>query len=282
MRRTPIVCVVLACACTASPTQVGPRPIASTPIATTGPMARELLATSGFTWHSFQTPHIRLHLSADIPTNRASELADSAEQARSAALALIGEPEVEDESLLELLLVENREDMRRLVGQPAAGNGYPDELSVVMVAGNGFHGFFRHELTHTYASHRWGPRRSGSWLNEGLAARATGLCQALSVDAVAAGYVDSGTSPTLDALNGDFYRIPELPGYFSAASLVDFIARGEGIAAVRALWRGERPGTDAAHPLGAETQRVWSEWRRHLATVAPATLDTARLGREGC
>ena len=282
MPRLPIVLLAFVCSCRSTPASDRPRPIASTPIATTGPIARRLLATPGFTWQSFESPHVRLHLASEMAIGRVNELADSAESARRTTLALLGEPDVADEQPLELVLVETREDMRRLVGRPAAGGGFPDELSVVMVAGSGYRAFFRHEFTHTYAAFRWGRRQSGSWLDEGLATLATGPCQGYSIDAVAAGYIASGDSPPLDALTADFYAIAELPGYFTAASLVDFLRRREGVRAVRSIWRGEQLGTDLAHPLGGDTERLWSDWKQQLSRVPPAILDTARQRREGC
>lgn len=277
-----LVVLFLACSCRPSPASDGPRPIASTAIATTGPIARQLLATPDFTWHSFQTPHVRLHLAGEMASNRVGQLADSVEQARRAVLALLGEREVAEEAPLELVLVETREDMRRLVGRPVAGSGFPEELSAVMVAGAGYRPFFRHELTHTYAAHRWGRRQTGSWLDEGLATLATGPCQGQSIDAVAAGYIESGDSPTLDALTGDFYKIPELPAYFTAASIAEFLMQRDGIAAVQSIWRGEVAGVDRAHPLGPDTERLWSEWKQRLSSVQPVALDTARLRRDGC
>jgi len=106
----------------------------SGPIATTGPIARRLLASPAFSWHSFESRHVRVHLSSAIAASRAAALADSAEVARQAALALLGEPDISDEPRLELILVETRADMQRLVGRPASGRGFPNELTVVMVA----------------------------------------------------------------------------------------------------------------------------------------------------
>lgn len=282
MKRSRALLLMLLCTCRSPQADGALRPIATTPIASTGPIARGFLATPGFSWRSFQSRHVRLHLSADMPASRAGELADSAEHARRAALALIGEVDMAGEPPLELVLVETRDDMQRLTGQPAAGGGFPNELTVVMVAGAGYRPFFRHELTHTYVARRWGTRRAGSWMDEGLAARATGPCQGHSIDAVAAGYAARGDAPSLDGLTGDFYALPELPAYFTAASLVDFLQRREGVGALRSLWRGERPGVDRSHPLGAGTRALELEWRRELGGVQPVVLDTARLRREGC
>ena len=217
-----------------------------------------------------------------MATHRVGQLADSVEGARQFALALLGEPDVADEPPIEIVFVETRADMQRLAGQAAGGSAFPGELTVVMVAGADFRPFFRHELTHAYAAHRWGNRQSGAWLDEGLAALATGSCQGHSVDAVAAGYVASGESPSLEALTGDFYAIPELPGYLTAASLASFLKAREGTAALRSIWKGERTGADRQHPLGHDTERLWSEWRRQLSAVVPAKLDSVRLRRDGC
>src|ERR1041384_3637724 len=123
---------VAGCASRPTPGNDAPRSISSAPIATTGPIARKLLATPGFRWRSFAFPQVRLHLSDDIAIDRVQQLADSAERARHAALALLGEPENAGDPPLELILVETRDDMRRLAGRPVAGSGFPEELSVVM------------------------------------------------------------------------------------------------------------------------------------------------------
>lgn len=276
------LCLLLTGACQSPRVSSVPRPIPSTPISSTGPMARRFLRTPGFTWHSFESAHTRLHLAGEMSVERVSQLADSAERARRVALALLDERSIANEPPLEIVFVESRADMQRLAGQPAGGSAFPGELTAVLVAGIDYRPFFRHELTHAYAAHRWGKRQGGSWLDEGLAALATGACQGHSVDAVAAGFAAVGDSPTLEQLSGDFYAIPELPGYFTAASLVNFLKHREGTGALRSIWNGSRAGVDQFHPLGHDTARLWWEWRQHLADVVPARLDTARLRRDGC
>src|SRR3954453_15353395 len=81
------------CASRPTPGNDAPQPISSAPIATTGPIARRLMATPGFSWRSFALPQVRLHLSDDIAIDRLQQLADSAEGARKAALELLGERE---------------------------------------------------------------------------------------------------------------------------------------------------------------------------------------------
>ena len=95
MERSLALLVFLICSCRSTRADDAPRSIATTPIASTGPIARRFLATPGFSWHSFESRHIRLPLSADMATSRVGDIADSAESARSDALALLGEPDLD-------------------------------------------------------------------------------------------------------------------------------------------------------------------------------------------
>src|SRR4030095_5360260 len=106
-----------------------PRPIASTPIASTGPFATRFLATPGFAWHSFASPHARLHLGAGMSIARVDQLADSVDRAREVVLASLDEADVAGEASIELVLGETRDDMQRRAGRPAAGHGFSDELT---------------------------------------------------------------------------------------------------------------------------------------------------------
>jgi hypothetical protein len=250
---------------------------------TLGETARSYLADSSFVWQVTRSAHTQIYVPAgSAVAARLPDLVDSLETARAAALAIVGEGERPGEPRVAVFLVDTREDMQRLIGHPYGGLATIGELTAAFVAGPGYHPFFRHELTHVYAAVRWGPMQSGEWLTEGLATLATGPCQGHSVDAVAAGYRRAGELPAVTALAADLRAIPELPGYFAAASLVKFIREREGLGALRALWRGERPGTDSAHPLGARTAEIESAWHRLLDGLAPAVLDTTRLRREGC
>jgi len=248
-----------------------------------GETARAYLDSSSFAWQVAESTHMRIY----VPTGSAvashlPDLIDSVEAARTAVLRILGEEDRQGEPKLAVFLVDTREDMQRLVGRPYGGLATPGELTAAFVAGPGYRPFFRHELTHAYASVRWGPMQSGAWLTEGLATLATGPCQGYSVDAVAAGYWRAGALPPLTILTADLRELPELPGYFGAASLVNFLRQHEGLDALRRLWRGEQPGTDSSHPLGQRSADLEARWHQHLDSVLPAVLDTVRLQREGC
>jgi hypothetical protein len=282
-RMRPAICFALLLAVSCRTAQDRPQPIPSTPVETTGAIARQLLSAKGFTWTSFQTDHVRFHMANGMLVSRIDVIADSVENARRIVLALVHEPDIPDEEPLELFLVETRDDMRRLIGDAATGAGYPSELTAVVVAGDGFRAYYRHVMTHTYLAERWGRRRAGSWLDEGLATRATGACQGYAIDALAAGYVERGEAPSLDVMFSDaFDSMPELPANFTAASFVDFFQRREGAAAVRALWRGEAREATGEAPLGPDTDTLWADWQRKLKRVAPAKLSSAWVRQDGC
>lgn len=262
---------------------------ASVVVDATGAAARELLANPGFAWTLVESPHARIHVERGSKTHAiVGELADSIEVARAVALETLGEADMPNEPKLELFLLDTREDMRRLVGRPIGGFAQPGELTAGFVAGPGYRPFFRHELTHAYAAVRWGPLTAGDWLTEGLAALGQGPCQGHSVDELAAGHLSAGEIPPLSDLRARFRELPELPSYMTAASVVGFVSREHGIAAVRALWRGagstaQRNRTSTpAHPLGAGGEEVEARWREHLRTIAPARLDSVRLRSDGC
>jgi hypothetical protein len=282
MRATIWLTLLAAGACH-HPAREHAQPIPSTPVETTGAIAQELLSTHDFTWRSFATSHFRIHLANGMNPARIDVIADSVENARRIVLALIGERDIDDEEPVELFLVETRDDMRRLIGDPVTGNGYPSELTAAVVAGDGYRAFYRHMLTHTYVAHRWGRRRSGSWLDEGLATRATGTCQGHAIDEIAAGFQRNGEAPSVALLtSAAFDTLPELPSYYTAASLVDLLQRREGVAAVRALWRGEAGDVTPENPLGPATTTILAAWRRRLAAETPAKLDEPWLRQDGC
>lgn len=109
---------------------------------------------------------------------------------------------------------------------------------------------------------------------------ASGTCQQHGMDAIAAGYLRDGTLPELRELNWGFDQYDVLLSYITAGSVVEFVVRDRGLATVRTLWKTEHSAAD--HPLGAGGEQMEAAWRRHLASVAPARLDTAVVHQHGC
>jgi hypothetical protein len=268
-------------ACTGARGDANASRSAKAPFSAPGPAASELLYNPGFEWRTLETTHLRVHTPAGSNVDsRAAMLADSTEAARTVVLGLLGEPlEAAVEPKAEVFFVDSRAEMTRLAGRPIGGFAQPGELTAVFVAGDQYRPFLRHELAHAYASVRWGDLNAGDWLTEGIGALAQGDCQGHTIDELASGYLKRGAVPPLRVVAENFRSYPELPSYVAAASVVDFVRRREGIAAVRALWSARRL---SGHPLGADGDAVEAEWRKYLASVPAAVLDTVSLKRAGC
>jgi hypothetical protein len=207
-----------------------------------------------------------------------AESADSALRARDYVLKLLETRE--DSATLEIFLVDSRDDMKRLAGQRWAGWAQPGEKTAFFVAGKGYRPAFRHELMHAYSLSMWGEPASGPWITEGIAAWATGDCQGKSFDGLVAGFARADSIYSLPVLTGRFRELPELRGYFQAASLVETIHRARGIEGVRQVWNHKpSPGE---HPLGPDGIRIEAEWRARVAAASPAVVDSVALDRDGC
>jgi hypothetical protein len=242
-------------------------------------VAREALSNRDFAWRTAEAEGIHLHyLPGGLTARRAPELARTAATALRYDRMLADLPRPQEP--VELFLVESREQARRLTGTGPMGQAIPGELTVFIVMLPDRPPAFRHEIMHALTLKLWGMQRRGSWLQEGVATWAGGGCHGYSVDAVAAGFLRDGTLPTLDRLREHFWEIDELHGYFTAGSAVAFVERAGGPHALRLLWESVPPASP--HPLGTGGAEMEAAWRRHLATVPPATIDPERLRQHGC
>ena len=274
-----LVCVAtLAC----GGPEPGPRPA--------GPVAAQLYDAPGFTWRVVELPKNGLRLYIQRGTDADSDprtLADSVLGAQADVLALLEEPLVApgasrqdsaEQVYAAVFIVGSRADMQRLAGRPIAGFVQQGEPSAFFVWTAGYKAPLRHELAHLYTFQRWGQPPTGSaatWLVEGIGAWAGGSCQGHSPDALAAGLLASGRLPSVIELSERFRDLGEDIAMPSAGSLVGFIHEREGVAGLRARWQ--------SGPRGLLPDSGFSaEWRSHLASVQPGSLDIARVMQEGC
>ncbi|HEY0025096.1 MAG TPA: hypothetical protein VGB24_19435 [Longimicrobium sp.] len=179
-----------------------------------------------------------------------------------------------------MFLVDSREQARELTGNPYMGQAVPGELSVFLVILPGIRPAFHHEIMHALSLSLWGTQRTGTWISEGVATWAAGMCQGHSVDAIAAGFLHKGRLLPLPELAATFWEVDELRAYFTAGSAIGYLARTRGNAAVEALWRQSPDGVK--HPLGEGGAEIERTWRAHLASIPAAELDTITLRTRGC
>ncbi len=241
-------------------------------------LARHLLARDRWQTTEFAAGHI--HYLAGSHTARTSVTISAAvDSARKAALAFL---ELRDTQPIDVFFVDTREDMQRLIGRPIGGMVQSGERTALLVYSATYAPFLTHELTHLYTHNHWGAPRNGRWISEGLAALATGDCQAHSLDALVKGLHDAGELHTWTELASRFNDVDEIAANLEAASIVRHLRGRGGIRAVRAVWMSEGWAEferTFRQPL-TEIERGWLQ--RVRAVPVSARLDVRRLHEHGC
>ncbi|HEX8318842.1 hypothetical protein [Longimicrobium sp.] len=241
--------------------------------------ARASLTTAEYSWRTYAGQSLHLHYLPDsYAAQHIREFARDAEKGLHHDLALIGASR--PPGVVEVFLVDSREQARQLTGNPYMGQAVPGELSVFLVILPGLRPAVRHEIMHALSLSLWGTHRTGTWISDGVATWATGMCQGKSVDAIAAGFLRQGRLLPLPELAATFWEVDELRAYFTAGSAIGYLAQTRGNAAVEALWRQSPDGVE--HPLGEGGAEIERRWRAHLASIPAAELDMVTLRESGC
>ncbi|HET7584314.1 MAG TPA: hypothetical protein VFK13_05370 [Gemmatimonadaceae bacterium] len=254
-----------------------------------GPAAARAVDAPGFEWRVIELPEqsLRVYVQRGTAADEdARAITDSVRRAQADVLSQLEEPpasqrppdgESRSEQAL-LFFLGSRADMQRLSGRPLAGFVPPGEPTAFFVWARGYRAPLRHELAHLYTFERWGRPPAGAaatWLVEGIGAWVGGACQGHSPDALAAGLLARGALPSLASLAAEFRTLPEDVAMPAAGSLIQFLHTQEGIAGLRARWQSASGDAIPDSPIEGA-------WRAHVASVPPATLDIARVMREGC
>jgi hypothetical protein len=245
-----------------------------------GSFAQRLLEDHG-PWRTFETSGASVLVKPDsLAHEDIGVITKAVSDVRLEVLKLL--EAAESRSTSHFFFVNSRDDIRRFLGSPTAGFIQGDEPTGVFMYNREFRlvPLLRHELTHLYTFEQWGRTEHGPWLTEGVAIWAASNCQGHSADELAAGVLARGTFVPLKQLSASFRNIPEDVAMSEAGSIVSFLVRRDGLAAMRDRW-GER-APQLTHPLGQDGETIEAEWLTYLKTVKPATLDIARGLREGC
>jgi hypothetical protein len=171
---------------------------------------------------------------------------------------------------LTLFFVGTRDAMRPLVGSTPGGGATPSEHTAFFVANDSVRPPIRHELMHVLAWNAWGvPTRE--WISEGVATVAAGGCRGYRIDDVGAVLARDRRLVSIDSLRRFVFAKEEgAISYLSAASLVSFIDRSFGRAALREFWRhGDFDG--ARKTLGVDAATLEARWRADAGSRIPRT-----------
>ena len=228
--------------------------------------ARQILSRNDFDWATAPFAYGHVHaLRGSYSAHHVDQFIGPMLSARDSVLRML---QLADTSRdVEIFLVDDRDQMARVVGRPIAGMVQQGERSAIFVFNDHYRPFLHHELTHLYSLADWGIPPTGRWVSEALASLATGSCQGHSIDEIVAGF----DAVPWHELRDNFERLPEMIGYQEGASVLQFIHQRDGIAGVHRVWDGDT-SYFALEP----------QWRAHLRSVKPAQLDTARLKNNGC
>lgn len=240
-------------------------------------IVRAALANPAFRWQTREIPGFRLHVpQGSYAASRADTVSRTLEQAWeevSARLSTRGAPET-----VEAFVVEDREQIAALVGQPAGGWSDTRANAAFFVYNADGAPPYRHELGHLLSWRQWGDP-AALWLSEGVAVYAVGGCAGHGLHEWAASMAADGLLVPLRALEP--FDFTKAAPHLEAGSLVQYVAETHGIEAVRTLWAGGLGAAEAA--TGQSAEALEASWRAHLSRVAlPSTGRLDASGRVRC
>lgn len=192
------------------------------------------LANPAFEWETAATPHFHLHApTGSLAASRFDAVGRELERARAGVLARLNEQDSAEPT--EVFIVDSREQMQPLVGQPAGGWTETDANAVFFTYSGDGEPAYRHELGHLYSWRRWGDP-AGLWLSEGVAVYSVGGCAGRDLHEWAAALNATGKLVPLRDLEP--FDFSQAAPHLEAASFVQYVPEAHGIEAVKSLWRG--------------------------------------------
>jgi hypothetical protein len=185
-------------------------------------------------------------------------------------------------SPIDLLFVESRAQMTRLVGTRATGFAQASARAVFLMTNPDWRAFERHEVMHVVAGRAWGPLGpETAWLQEGLAQAADGRCGRFSNAGVLLALTRRRGWIPFAAILTNFRAQPDLRANMQAAVFVGYLLHEFGPRALARLWRG---GVTAATPMGGRTLgAVERAWRAGLTDGSqPDEHELTDIEAHGC
>jgi hypothetical protein len=245
-KTTPCLLAIAAC----SPSSQG---------AVQSPEVDRILSDARYEWVTTETAGMRIHFPtgsfADANRDSVTRRAESSRSHVLRRLDVAAYP-----STLQLIYIDSRDDMERLIGSPVTGFAYYGEDAVVLVFNADWRAFERHELTHVVTLRTWG-RAAGAASVEGLATFVDGECGGYENGRVARTISDEGSLIELRTLVREFRTQNDLIAYLQAAALFEFMHDHLGAGALRSLWTeglGSAPSLLQISP--EELEQQFQEW----------------------
>ena len=242
--------------------------------------AQRILRDKRYEWVTIESPHARIHFPAvSLTAAHRDMLPARVEEARRDVLGRLGIADYA--ATLDVVYVDGRQDMKKLVDSPVTGFAYYRDATVVLVFNARWRAFERHELTHVVTYAAW-PDTSGAAAAEGLATYVDGECGGEPNGRVARTILDRGEMIPLSVLTADFRHQNDLVAYMEAAGIVEFVATERGTGALRSLWSdGLEAAPSLLGMLPSEFEARFAQWLTE--THQPVSDDTwAAIRGGGC
>lgn len=248
----------------------------------TDPLIDRALSNSAFAWRSIAADGVRLYYQPNSFAERHRVmLLRSAQGAIAKGCTFLG---VEaDDRELRIVYVDDRAQMKQLIGQTYAGLADVNSYGVFLVCNADWRSFDMHEITHILSLDRWGEPGSGSrWMVEGLPNAVDGLCQTSDVDRIASYLIAAERWPGLSAFTADASKLGEIPAAVFAASLIRYLRAQYGAAIIEEIWRSGLAPTLKARKIDAtKMEQQWLDSLRHPAS--PLTeAEWKAIDADGC
>jgi hypothetical protein len=244
-------------------------------------LARSVLTRTGLSWVNRTAPGFRVYfLAGSYAAAHQDSLLARLPPALLRARQITEAPKLA--APIDLFFIEERAQMKDLVGSPVTGMAEGSSRTVILVTNREWRAFERHEIMHVVAEQAWGKPAPGTeWLQEGLAQYADGRCRNYrNADVLLELARDSGWLPHEEIFTR-FRELPDLRAYLHAATFVEYLHQRYGAAVLRELWtRGAGPESRVG---GDPLTLVARVWRASLSSQEiPRPAEMRHIKASGC
>jgi len=240
------------------------------------------LANPDFTWHSLAEGGVRLYYQPGTFAERHRiMLLRSAQAALDKGLAFLAL--APDDHELRVIYVDDRAQMKALIGSPYTGLAEASSHGVFLVCNPEWRSFDTHEIAHILSLTRWGnPGDTSRWMIEGLPNAVDGWCMTADVHRIASYLVTAGRWPGLSAFTANASALGEVPAAVFAASLLRHLRDTYGAAILEEMWRSGLEATLKARKI--DPKLVEAEWLGSLSNPRnPLTeAEWKQMDADGC
>jgi len=148
---------------------------------------------------------------------------------------ILGKKEFKD--IIYVRVLSSREEMFVYTGTKAVGNTYPYLSTMYIVVNEDVAPPITHELMHLIVMLDWDyPKRSSTWMNEGLATFATNDCSGYNVAEIYRYLLSTNKLIPIEDLVNDFYGQSEMVGYHQSGFIVQYLIENFSWEKFKKLW----------------------------------------------